>query len=114
MNYNFVVSMQSWREGVRTFTPPTLMSCRERKKERKKRTKQSQTKKIQEKINILSYHPHQSEKNNCLGRTELAGGKTLKSCEIFPKAVFSAGPVECTINAWIVDHSYFQKLANGS
>ena len=32
--------------------------------------------------NILSYYPHQTEKNNYLGETELASGKTLKSCEI--------------------------------
>ena len=71
MNYNFFALRQSWREGVRTFTPRTVMSCREIKKN----TEQNKAKqKKQEQINILSYHPHQSEKNNCLGRTELARG----------------------------------------
>ena len=68
------------------------MSCREIKKNTEQN--KAKQKKKQEKINILSYHPHQSEKNNCLGRTELARGKTLKSCEIFLKAVFLAECVE--------------------
>ena len=49
-------------------------------------------------INILSYYPHQIEKINCLDETELASGKTLKSREIFRKAVFLAECVECSIN----------------
>ena len=39
------------------------------------------------------YYLHQIEKNNCLSETELASGKTLKSCEIILKAVF-------LLNAW--------------
>ena len=43
---------------------------------------QTKGSKQQEKIiNILSYYPHQIEKINCLGETELASGKTLKSCK---------------------------------
>ena len=67
-----------------------------------------------EKMNILSYHMHQIEKDNCLGRTELARRKTLKSCEISLIAVFLGDCVECSIGVWVVDHGYFQKLANGS
>ena len=65
-------------------------------------------------INILSYYPHQIEKINCLGENELASGKTLKSREIFGKAVFLAECVECSINVWIIDHNCFHKLANVS
>ena len=57
-------------------------------------------------MNIFNYYPHQIEKNNCLGETELASGKTLKSCEIILKAIFLAECVECTINVWIIDHNY--------
>ena len=85
------------------------MSCRGIKKTEQERKRKKEK---QEKINILSYQPLLIEKNNCLGRTELARGKTLKSCEIFLKAIFLAEWVECAINVWIVDHSYFQKLAN--
>ena len=42
----------------------------------------------QEKMSDLSYYLHQIERNNCLGETELAPGKTLKSCEVILKAVF--------------------------
>ena len=52
------------------------MGCR--KINEKCPTKPKQKK--QGKINILSYL-HQIERNNCLGETELAPGKTLKSCE---------------------------------
>ena len=41
----------------------------------------------------MIYYPHQIEKNNCLGGTELASGKPQKSPEIIDKAVFLA---ECT------------------
>ena len=105
MYSNFIVSRQSWREGVRAFAFSTSLSCRGIQKTKPKKIKQ-------EKINILSYQPLEIEKNNCLGRTELARGKTLKSCEIFLKAIFLAEWVECAINVWIVDHGYFQKLAN--
>ena len=54
--------------------------------------------KKQEKMNIFNYYPHQIEKNNCLGETELASGKTLKSREIIHKDVFLAECVECAIN----------------
>ena len=84
----------AWR--FKGFDTPSHFNELARNRE-KHRTKQSQTKKKkQDKINILSYHPHQSEKNNCLGRTELARGRTLKSCEIFLKAVFLVECVECT------------------
>ena len=83
------------------------MSCREI--EEKYQIKQSKTDR-----NTLSYHPHQIEKNNCLGRTQLASGKTLKSREILFKVVFLAECVECAINVWIIDHKYFHKLANAS
>ena len=56
-------------------------------------------------MNILSHYPDQIEKNNCLGETQLASGKALKSREILLKAVFLAEWVECTINVWIIDHS---------
>ena len=49
---------------------------------------------------------------NCLGETELASGKTLKSREIFRKAAFLAECVECSIIVWIIDHNCFHKLAN--
>ena len=55
----------------------------------KKNTEQNKAKNTG-KLNILSYHLHQTEKNNCLGRTELAGGKTLQSCEVLLKVVFLA------------------------
>ena len=61
-------------------------------------------------INILSYYAHQIEKINCLGETELASGKTLKSL----KVVFLAECVECSVNVWIIDHNCFHKLANVS
>ena len=41
-------------------------------------TKQNKTKK-KEKINISSYYADQTEKNICLGETELASGKALRS-----------------------------------
>ena len=90
---NVIVSRQSWREDERTDTPPTLMSYRAIKKN----TEQYKAKKKREKISILSYHLHQIEKNNCLGRTELARGKTLKSCHVFLKTVFLAECVEYAI-----------------
>ena len=42
-------------------------------------------------IKILSYYLHHIGKINCLGETELTSGKTLKSREIFRKAVFKFG-----------------------
>ena len=84
------------------------MSCREGEK------KQNQTKQSKTDRNILSYYPCETEKNNCLGETELASGKTLKSREIIHKAVFLAECVECAINVWIVDHCSSHKLANAS
>ena len=92
MYSNFIVSRHSWREGVKTFAFSTSMSCGGIQKTKPKKIKQ-------EKINILSYQPLQIEKNNCLGRTELARGKTLKSCEIFLKAIFLA---ECGWNAQLM------------
>ena len=50
----------------------------------------------------LVYYPHQIEKNSFLGKTELASGKTLKSCEIFLKAVFLPNLVGCTNDVWII------------
>ena len=58
--------------------------------------------KKQKKINILSYSPDRIEKNNCLGETELASGKMLKSCDIILEVVFLVEWVECTINLIIV------------
>ena len=49
-----------------------------------------------------------------LSKKELASRKTLKSCEIFLKAIFLAECVDGTINVWIIDDSYFHKLANTS
>ena len=48
------------------------------------------------------------EKNSCLGDTELASGKTLKSCEIILKGVFLAECVKCSIEVWIMK-SYSQR-----
>ena len=76
------------------------MSCREKNKKHWTKNKAKQKKK-QEKINILTYHPHKIEKINCLGEMELARGKTLKSCEISVKAKFLAERVECAcLDSW--------------
>ena len=74
----------------------------------------NKTKQQQEKINTLSYYPHQNEKINCLGETELASGTALKSREIFRKAVFLDECLESSINVWIIDHNCFHKLAKTS
>ena len=59
-------------------------------------TKKSQKKKTKHvKIKILSYYPHQTEKNNYLGKKELAPGKTLTSREIIIEAVFLAQCKKC-------------------
>ena len=47
-------------------------------------------------------------------KKELASRKTLKSCEIFLKAIFLAECVDDTINVWTIDDSYFHELANTS
>ena len=64
--------------------------------------------KKQKKINILSYCPDQIEKNNCLGETELASGKMLKSCGIILEVIFLVEWVECTINLIIVTSTNWQ------
>ena len=86
------------------------MSCRS---ELKKNNKQN---KKQENTNILIYYPHQIEKNNCLDKTELALGKTLRSCEIFLKGVFLAECVGCTNDVWIkvIIITVLSQLANAS
>ena len=73
------------------------MNCREIKE--KYQTKQREK---QEMINILTHK--KIEKNNCLGDTELASGKTLKSCEIILKGVFLAECVKCSIDVWIINN----------
>ena len=91
------------------------MSCREiKEKYRTKQSKKKNKQKKQKKLDILSYYPGQLEKKNCLGETELATGKMLKSCGIIFEVVFLVEWVKCTINGWIIDHSYFHKLANAS
>ena len=54
----------------------------------------NKTKGKAEKISILSYYPHQTEKVK------------RNSREIILKGIFLAECVEYTINVWIIDHSY--------
>ena len=68
----------------------------------------------QDHLEQLSYYPFEIEKNNCLGATELASGKTLKSCEINLKAVFLAECLECAINVWIKEISFLRNCGAAS
>ena len=69
------------------------------RREIKENIRQNKARK-QDNFNTFSHYPHQIEKHNCLGETELTSRKRLRSCEIILKAVSLADHecVESTIN----------------
>ena len=75
-----------------------LMSCREIKEN----NKHNKAKKQENISTLCIICTDQIEKNNCLGETELAPRKALKSSEIILKATFLAKCVrmQCTIILW--------------